>query len=60
VLFQSSVENLRLLEQLRALGVEIALDDFGTGYASLGYLREFPFHEIKIDPSFVADDSTEA
>jgi diguanylate cyclase (GGDEF)-like protein len=60
VIFQSSVENLRLLEQLRTLGVKIALDDFGTGYASLGYLKEFPFHEIKIDRSFVSDDSAEA
>jgi diguanylate cyclase (GGDEF)-like protein len=60
VLFQSSAENLRLLEQLRALGVKVALDDFGTGYASLGYLREFPFHEIKIDRSFVSDDSAES
>lgn len=60
VLLQSSVENLRLLDQLRSLGVKVALDDFGSGYASLGYLREFPFHEIKIDRSFVADDSVQA
>ena len=60
VLLQSSIENLRLLEQLRSLGVKVALDDFGSGYASLGYLREFPFHEIKIDRSFVADDSIQA
>ena len=57
VLLQSSAENLQLLKQLRSLGVKIALDDFGTGYASLAYLREFPFHEIKIDRSFLADDS---
>jgi hypothetical protein len=48
------------LEQLRALGVKVALDDFGSGYASLGHLREFPFHQIKIDRTFMADYSLQA
>lgn len=60
VLLQSTAENFALLEQLNSLGVKVVLDDFGSGYASLGYLREFPFHEIKIDRTFVADDSPQA
>jgi diguanylate cyclase (GGDEF)-like protein len=53
LLLQNSEETLRLLNQLRDLGVHISMDDFGTGYSSLSYLRSFPFDKIKIDQAFV-------
>ncbi len=37
---------------LDELGVGASLDDFGAGYSSLGYLRELPFRELKIDRRF--------
>jgi diguanylate cyclase (GGDEF)-like protein/PAS domain S-box-containing protein len=42
-----------LMLGLSALGVRLAMDDFGSGNSSLGCLRDFPFHTIKIDKAFV-------
>ncbi len=45
---------IRLLADMRALGIGIALDDFGTGFSSLNYLTTYPVTKIKIDRTFVA------
>lgn len=52
-LFADFVTAKRNLASLRSAGVMIVLDDFGAGYASIGYLREFQFDQIKLDGALV-------
>jgi len=50
---------LRMMEQLRVLGIRFSIDDFGTGYSSLAHLKRLPVNEVKIDRSFVQELETE-
>ena len=50
---------IRVLHEVRELGLQTSLDDFGTGYSSLSHLRSLPVDEVKIDQSFVRDMLTD-
>ena len=53
MLVENSSPSLRMLEDLKLLGVQTAIDDFGTGYSSLSCLHTFPINLLKIDRSFI-------
>ena len=58
VLLQDADRVQGIIGKLRDLGVHTVLDDFGVGHASLAYLRDYAFSELKIDRSFIADIET--
>ncbi len=59
ILLRDFDESVRILQQIKDLGVGISLDDFGTGYSSLSYLQFLPLTTLKIDKSFIANITRE-
>jgi diguanylate cyclase (GGDEF)-like protein/PAS domain S-box-containing protein len=55
----NSDSTIKIMRDLKQIGVGLSLDDFGTGWSSLSYLRNFPLDRIKIDRSFMRDLTTQ-
>ena len=53
-------ESVRVIEEIRTLGIKLAIDDFGTGYSSLSKLGFLPIDYLKIDRSFTMEMLTHA
>ncbi|MCG6553738.1 MAG: EAL domain-containing protein, partial [Candidatus Magnetominusculus sp. LBB02] len=51
---------IKILREIKSMGIHIAIDDFGIGYSSLSYLKRFPIDCLKIDRSFVSDITTDS
>lgn len=54
---QTAMDNaddaLKILKELKELGLQISMDHFGVGYTSIRYLKQFPISNIKIDRIYV-------
>ena len=59
VMMGATEEVVRLLDQIKQLGIFIAIDDFGTEHSSLSRLRDMPAEVLKIDRSFIDGLSSE-
>ncbi len=54
-LIKNKKKAMKMLNNLKSMGISIAVDDFGTSYSSLNYLKYFPVDKLKIDRSFIGD-----
>lgn len=52
-LIEKNSSCIRVIDEIKAMGLLLSLDDFGTGYGSLSYLTRLPIDQLKIDKSFI-------
>ena len=46
---------VKIIIEIKKLGISFSMDDFGTGYSSLSYIRKLPIDELKIDRHFIKE-----
>lgn len=50
---QDVFSSIKIVKDLKEMGIKISMDDFGTGYSNLSILSEMDIDILKIDRSFV-------
>lgn len=55
MVMQDAERAIRILTEIKGLGVRLAIDDFGVGYSSLAQIKRFPIDTLKVDGSFIRD-----
>lgn len=55
MVMQDAERAIRILTEIKSLGVRLAIDDFGVGYSSLAQIKRFPIDTLKVDGSFIRD-----
>lgn len=53
IFIHNTQETLKMIQNLKEIGIMLSIDDFGTGYSSLTYLKRFKVDKLKIDRSFI-------
>ncbi len=54
---ENSQDMIDLIHRMVQLGYKVSMDDFGCGYSSLNMLNVLPICELKLDKSFLDDES---
>ncbi|NRD76862.1 EAL domain-containing protein [Bacillus sp. BRMEA1] len=52
-IMQDVFSSIKIVKELKEMGIKISMDDFGTGYSNLSILNEMDLDILKIDRSFV-------
>jgi diguanylate cyclase (GGDEF)-like protein len=55
MVMQNHERAVKVLSELKRMGVRLAIDDFGVGYSSLAQIKNFPIDTLKVDRSFIRD-----
>lgn len=55
IIMENAEETIRILHEIKEIGIRLSIDDFGTGYSSLEYLKRMPIDMLKVAQSFTCD-----